>query len=700
VSIKSKLITAVTTAGLLASLFGTALLPVARAAASVVSNVSLNVKSSDTDLVADLGGGVYHVKAGKSISIEGEFDVDDADGVNVSASVTGTTITSYTGTLDTPVASIASNGKSVSFGFLDNLTNNNVEFIVAGPAAGAQASITIGTQTIYIIGVAANLVGVPNSAKSSMDDACEPNDSDGMGGGGVSCYVSKVDYLDYNGGYIEYLLDIEDAYGSAVTDGFFTSASITGGVAGVVVTDDSTNCTDDESTSDQLVDDDGEVYICVASDGTPSAAFTLTVTVGTLSYTRKIAVVGEISTLALAAPSSILNTTGLQDVAYDELSSMWLDSFAVTAKDAAGNIIGNGGGIDAGYNASKCADGDCGSYGANTQDANDVSGEMDAEMDSTNSTAYAGDDFEFVVTDKDGNAVNDSIDNTSFDTDYSDSTPAGSYQDENVYAWNDWTNAFDDEGYKTTSFGEYDETVSAYLAQPDNHKFNTPEGLCGGLDAGTIRKVSVEDDLGLISSNVVTVTCVDEYAQITGAAQSVASVTQNGRLTYTFTATDGNGFAAGDGATREVSYSTSWGTTGTLSLEFQGGSAIGRITVAPENSGSHTVILTVTDNETASGNQTWTKSFAVTTTNPADAFTVNSLVKSKVVAARAVAVFSGSAGKKITFTVENARTGVVREYVRLANAAGKAWYTIPARGVYYVTATFGDRVTETIRLVK
>jgi hypothetical protein len=67
----------------------------------------------------------------------------------------------------------------------------------------------------------------------------------------------------------------------------------------------------------------------------------------------------------------------------------------------------------------------------------------------------------------------------------------------------------------------------------------------------------------------------------------------------------------------------------------------------------------------------------------------------------ATATFGLAAGgKKIAFTVENARTGAVKTYYRKANASGVATFTLRFRGTFEVTATFGDSITDTVTLRK
>ena len=682
-SIKSKLLTAVTTAGLLASLFGTALLPVAQAAASVVDADSLNVKSTDTDLIANIGGGVYHVKAGKTISIEGQFDVTDADGVSVSATVSGTTIAGNTGTVDVPLASIAGNMKSINFGFLDNVSNWNVEFTVLAPAAGATATVTLDDETIVLVGLAANAVGTPYSDGTNnytwLMASCHSQDSDGMGGGGAAC--SDTDYIE-EGGYIAYQMRNKDVYDTDITAGYFVTASVTGGVGGVEVNQSggnngwSNHCSgDDESTSDKAIVD-AAMDVCFTSDGTASKPVTLTVTVGSITFTRKIGVLGDVATLALTAPTAIAT---IGDTNLDDVPEAWGDSFAVVAKDSAGNIIGNGGGEAADFSS----DG----VDAKSEDAYMRNTHEDGEM------GFAS-DINFVVTDSNGVDLG-------FDTEdsyvcyYGDNSDL-SNDDCNHYIGGETTSSFEDEGAWVA-----DGAYSYSYAEQGNGVYTVPTTLCDLGDEGETRKVKVTGgSLDLISSNVVTVKCVEDAVKLSGATQSVTSGVKNSKVKFSFTATDGAGAPVGDGATASVGWTASWGDEDTCDLEFAGGAATCSVTLDPAQSGLHYVILSVTDNDPATtGSQTWAEKYNVSVTNAADVFTASTFYKSKV-KPRAVVIFPGAAGKTVEFTVENARTGQVRSYYRKANASGKAWYTIPARGTYYVTAFWGANITDTIRIVK
>jgi hypothetical protein len=68
---------------------------------------------------------------------------------------------------------------------------------------------------------------------------------------------------------------------------------------------------------------------------------------------------------------------------------------------------------------------------------------------------------------------------------------------------------------------------------------------------------------------------------------------------------------------------------------------------------------------------------------------------------KATATFGASAaGKKIAFTLENTRTGVVKTYYRKANASGVASFTLRFRGTIEVTAAYGDYMTDSLTLKK
>ena len=690
-SIKSKLLTAVTTAGLLASLFGTALLPVAKAAAADRAVASANINSSDTDVDAQVGS-TFYVTAGKPIDVTLDFNATGEDGDDTIAdtltiTLTGTTFGSVPGLSDADCTSVNQtiNGKVLTC-ILSGGEDLTLGIKVTAPAAGVSATITVSgldsggwDDSAVLIGVAAGTSGVPYKDGSTdytwMESACHSQDSDGMGGGGAAC--SDTDYIEY-GGHIAYQLHVKDVYGNTVNSGYFVSASVTGAVGGIEVNDNArdkfdNNCSgDDESASSKDIVE-GTMEVCFFSDGTPSKPVTITVTVGSITWTRKVGVLGDVATLSLSAPAAIA-TIGADNL--DTVPEAWGDSFAVVAKDSAGNVIGNGGGESSDFDADG---GDAKSYDNYYRSTHE-----DGDMGFAN-------DINFVVTDSAGAVLDHGTEDSYVCYDGSDLLGCASYDGGEL------TSDFEDEG------AYVDDGADSYsYAEQGNGVYTVPEDFCDLGDEGAIRKVKVTGGANdLVSSNTVTVTCAEDAVKLSGATQSVTTQVKNGSVKFTFSATDGNGSPVGDGATRSVAWESSWGDTGTCSLEFMGGAATCSVTTDPTLSGAHFVILSVTDNDPfTTGVQAWAQKYTVSVTNAADAFTAPSFYKSTVVKARAVAIFPGAAGKTITFTVENARTGVVRTYYRKANADGKAWYTIAARGTYYVTALYDGNSTNTIRLVK
>ena len=700
-SIKSKLITAVTTAGLLASLFGTALLPVARAADDDVDVTSVDLETTDTDVDSTSGGTIYAI-AGKTITftLNAEGDGNDADDNLVDSGVltvttVGTTISSIPANAR-GASALAANAKSATgvYTFSEEDNGDAIAVVMAtinvvAPANGASSTLTVsyagtdaGTEdaTVTIIGVAAGTAGVPYANGTNdytyLQTTCESFDSDGTGGGGAAC--SDTDYIT-DGGQIVYELTIRDAYDNPVTSGYFVNASVTGGVGGVEVSDDdgqefSNVCADDDESSSDKLAIDNNLEICFTSDGTASKPVTLTVSVGSITWTRKIGVIGDVKSMTLTAPAAIASIGN--DLTGDDVPEEWADSFVVSGLDAAGNIIGNGGGKA----ATVQLDGtDSASYN------NYESGTME-----DGNASYLNDAY-FVVTDGNGVPLD-------FDTDTNDDGVPG-YNDGGQYniGGNGDANDFEDEGAYVS-----DGVYSYSYAEQGNSAFNVPSGLCEADEAGESRKIHVAGGfLDLVKSNVVTVKCVNNAVKLSGVTPLTNAVAKNGRVTLSFAATDGSGNAVGDGASASITVTPSWEAADAATLYFVGGSASLRITAdAPKSCACFLIVERVDNDPATSGNQTWTEKVAVTVTNAADSLTAPSFYKSTAVKARAVVIFPAAAGATIAFTVENARTGVVRTYYRKANAQGKAWYTIAARGTYYVTALYGSESTDTLRLVK
>ncbi len=66
----------------------------------------------------------------------------------------------------------------------------------------------------------------------------------------------------------------------------------------------------------------------------------------------------------------------------------------------------------------------------------------------------------------------------------------------------------------------------------------------------------------------------------------------------------------------------------------------------------------------------------------------------------ATITLSAAAGKLVTVTIEKVSTGKTFTYYRKANASGVATFTIRRVGTWEVFASYGDDVTETVKLKK
>jgi hypothetical protein len=111
--------------------------------------------------------------------------------------------------------------------------------------------------------------------------------------------------------------------------------------------------------------------------------------------------------------------------------------------------------------------------------------------------------------------------------------------------------------------------------------------------------------------------------------------------------------------------------------------------------------LTIVDNDpVTNGDQEKVFSPVATVSN-----ILSSVVDGTLVAGpkklKATATFgAAAANKKIAFTLENTRTGVVKTYYRKSNASGVASFTLRFRGNFEVTAAYGDFMTDTVTLKK
>jgi len=697
VSIKNKLVTAVTTAGLLAGLFGSAFVPSVRAASvnaqaatAAGSLVACDVTDTDVDSgTAATDSTTCYVKAGATIDLVMRIGiVDEAENDDtftatvVTVTATGTTISSVGAGIN-GAWSIASNSRSAT-AYVDDvaaLTGTGTRYNpftlkVVAPAAGASATVvassaavsSLGDVTLIGVGAlssgipAANKSGISGPAATDLDTASTANnvrvDADTtaaalttlVAAGGARLADGAAPAIA-NGA--EYHIQVQsfDAYNVGVTSAAngLMRATLTGtATGGITVTDTNVVCSDDSSTSASLSAGlDGTEYVCFQSDGDVNGSATITVTFGSLTYSRTFIVLGATDTVTIAGPTHIAQGLGAVSAFNDQLS--------VVCKDDAGTVIGDGGGDALDYN-----DGDRGDCIA----ANLTFTLLDTSNGSVAIPVTAADD-------------------------------AGAETAAAVLAAGSvFSDAHNYQNVTTAGFQDTEDTFSV----ADDGIYDLPNAICALGDAGETRTLQVQRSVTK-KSNILTMTCVANKVKITGltalATGTSGSATSgaNGQtIKVSAAATDGAGRPAGLGTSFTFTATKSWTTAGTNSVSFAAGAATITITL-PANSGAQYVIYSAADGDTSTtAAEAFAQKISFTVTNGADVLGDYSLTKkgSKVTGSN----FSARATVKVE--VENASKGTVKVYTRKADAAGRVVYTIAGRGTFYVTMYTGAAGAEVL----
>jgi hypothetical protein len=241
-------------------------------------------------------------------------------------------------------------------------------------------------------------------------------------------------------------------------------------------------------------------------------------------------------------------------------------------------------------------------------------------------------------------------------------------------------------------------------------------GLCA--TAGTTKSIqakatytSAASATVTVSSAAWTVTCTGTAGKITKLAFDKAAYLPSSAIKINATAVDSGGRPLGYGAASIDSTSGSVELTfvkqGTITLAGSPETiafAVWDDGVAQSSATSHSatgdfgLVIAIVDNDLGT---------AVVPESISIVSTVSNILASSVDGSLAVgpkklkatATFGlAAAGKKIAFTLENTRTGVVKTYYRKANASGVASFTLRFRGTFEVTAAWGDYMTDSLTL--
>jgi len=677
VSIKKKLVTAVTTAGLLAGLFGSAFVPAARAAiAEGVANYTVTCTGEDTnsesglpanaelgDATTDTDGTcnfLATVTPVVQVVVNAMDDVDDGDWT---FTVDGSTIKS--------VAQGAADGQG---GTINSITVNPSDYLSAtvnftGDAgndqgftlnvtlnklvAGDSATLTVtNSDAVDVIEVTVEAIAASQKNKVSatystltiavggtsfIDDGDIADDQ-------LYVMAEDIDVVGASTGEIQ--VDVETVYNADPVTWPLIVAEVTGDLlvaATTAATCDAVTSGEYEKTATALAD--GENTVCLVTengDETDAGAATLTITAGGVEL-------ADYDINILGYVTDIVATKGMEHFAVGGAldGSASLYPAKLVYKDSAGQNL-------------------------NTLCLAAV--EVCASID---------DEYDEIVTWKLDPAT-------------------GTFS----------TSARIDVG-DTPDFGA-GTSADGYVSYND---------VCNGAESGDvhgIRATYVNEASDTVTEEW-TVKCTDNEGIITKIAGEAASAAPGAEVDVLYTVTDSEGLACGYGCqvtSDEDITVTLQPATGQAATEIRAsdGTALvasdfddavveltivdgaGSVTVdMPTTAGNYAFVIDYADIGDGETEGSWT--VRVTVTNVAAAPTSQALTAGPK-KLKATADFGiSAAGAKIAFTLEKSN-GTVKTYYRKANASGVATFTLRFRGTFEVTASFGDYITDTVILKK
>ncbi len=263
----------------------------------------------------------------------------------------------------------------------------------------------------------------------------------------------------------------------------------------------------------------------------------------------------------------------------------------------------------------------------------------------------------------------------------------------------------------------------------DDQAFSFATTACDTADAGdsySVRANVTNGVAAVVSTNYVTVDCTAVAAvTLTNITLSASSVTPGGTIYAYFHFDDGNGLGLGYGGTVDFTVAAGNAFTGSRTLapaaleaiwtnstftfpvaDLVVGTAgnindVVRVAITAANkSGNYALTVAVDDTDYGTaGDQDETYVLNYVVTDPSAA-AGSSTIAASVNAAKRIGSFtlSAAAGKLVTITVERVSDGKVWTYYRKANASGVATFLIRKVGRFDVFASYGDDVTDTVRM--
>jgi hypothetical protein len=676
VSIKNKLVTAVTTAGLLAGLFGSAFVPAARAAiAEGVADYTVTCTGEDTnsesglptavelgDAVTDTDGTCNFLATVTPVVQVVLSKVDDVDDGDWTFTVDGTTIKSVSqGAADGEGGTVNSItvdpsdylSATVNFtgdagddqGFTLNVTMNK---LVAGKSATLTVTNSDDVDVIEVTveAIAASLknkvsatystlsIAIPGT--SFIDDADIADDE-------LYVMAEDIDAVGASTGEIQ--VDVETVYNADPATWPLITAEVSGDLLVAATTAATCNAVTSgeyEKTATALAD--GENTICLVTengDETDAGAATLTITAGGVEL-------ADYDITILGYVTDIVATKGMQHFAVGGAldGSASLYPAKLTYKDSAGGNLNT-----------LCAK------------AAEV-----CDIDT---------DYDDVVTWKLNPATGTFSTSARIDVGDAPNFGAGTSADGYV-SYNDVCNGADS--------GDVHGIRGSYVNEADDTVTEEWTVVCTDNE-GIITKIAGEAATAAPGAEVdVLYTITDSEGRACGYG---CQVTSDGDITVTLQPATGaaaSELRASDGTELVASDFDD----AVVELTIVDGS--GAVTVEmPTTAGNYAFVIDYADIGDGVKEGSWTVRFTVTNVAAAPA-SQNLTAGPKKLIATADFGYS-AAGAKVAFTLERSN-GTVKTYYRKANADGVAKFTLRFRGTYEVTASFGDYITDTVILKK
>jgi hypothetical protein len=639
--IKNKLVTAVTTAGLLAGLFGSAFVPAARGAA-LTDNDAPQTMAYAAASATDTTYAYYTTAAFPVFTVNINPDTNDGDDGTFSVSVSGGTIRSCTiaGTSMTPGSVVATaTSCSVALAFPD-AANDSADWTVTlnKLTAGQTVTVTVADDNTQALLDSRKIRGITAASLSAISSV----NTDAVDAGADSAFDTTVASL-WTLGYDELgvvQVDLKNAYDTNPTTFPLVEARITGPMSVAATTDN--DCDEvavplasygSSSTALSASDTADDINVCVIStdeDSTSAGVGTLTIIAGGVTVlTQRINMIGDATSIVLTQNMKHFAVGATLDGTVD------LNVAKITYKDAAGNTL-TAGDFDASV-------------------AFSIGGVTTALAD-----AGVGGAFELVHASEAGYVSLGNI-------------CAGKVSGDTVKIDLEYENV--DEDLVTSS-------LTMTCTDADGKITNIKMAASAANPGSDVKlNLTVVDSAGRACGYGCTIpnaTLVTRTPAGTNADESIDTLTEvNGGDELTEANLTGALFGANlvDG--------TAW-------VKIQ----------TPSTKGTYAAIIDYADIETGGAVAlpgSWTIRLVSSDVAAAPSSTGLTAGAKKLTATADFGATAG--GAKIAFTLERSN-GTVKTYYRKANADGVAKFTLRFRGTYEVTASYGDYITDTVILRK